>query len=51
MATLTLSMPKEFTEAKKKYPDINWNEVVKAGILKRLRELEKFDELKKKGVI
>lgn len=51
MGTFTVSVPKEFLEAKKKYPHINWNEVLKAGILKRLTELKKFEELKRKGVI
>ncbi|MDD4878031.1 MAG: hypothetical protein PHO02_03275 [Candidatus Nanoarchaeia archaeon] len=51
MGTLTVSVPEEFLEAKKKYPHINWNEVLKQGILKRLNELKKFEELKRKGVI
>lgn len=51
MATFTISAPKELERLKKKYPTINWNEVIKRGILKRLEELKKFEELKKKGVI
>ena len=51
MGTLTVSVPEEFLEAKKKYPHVNWNEVLKQGILKRLAELKKFEELKRKGVI
>ncbi len=51
MATLTISAPKELKELKRKYPDVDWNEVMKRGILKRLEELKKFNELKKKGVI
>ena len=46
MATITLSLPKEFEEAKKKFPDVNWNELLKIGILKRLLELKRFRELK-----
>ena len=49
MATITLSLPKEFEEAKKKFPETNWNEVLKRGIFKRLEELEKFEELKRRG--
>ena len=49
MATITVSLPKEFEEAKKKFPETDWNEVLKAGILKRLEELKKFEELKKRG--
>jgi len=51
MSTITLSLPKEFEEAKKKFPEVNWNELLKAGILKRLTELKRFEELKKKGKI
>ena len=51
MATFTISMPKEFERMKKERSDINWNEVLKQGILKRLKELQKFEELKKKGVL
>ena len=51
MATITLSTSKEFDEMRKKFPEINWNAVMKRGILKRLAELKKFEELKKKGVI
>jgi len=51
MATLTISLPEGFEAAKKRFPTINWNEVLKQGILKRLGELKKFEELKKKGVI
>ncbi|MFH1637027.1 MAG: hypothetical protein ABIB71_01215 [Candidatus Woesearchaeota archaeon] len=49
MATITLSMPKAFEEAKKRFPKVNWNEVLKAGLLRRLRELQKFEELKRRG--
>lgn len=51
MATITISMPKEFEETKKRFPKVNWNEVLKAGILKRLEELKKFEELKTGGKI
>ncbi len=51
MPTITLSLPKEFEVAKKRFPDVDWNEVLKDGILKKLEQLEKFEELVKKGVI
>ncbi|MBS3076198.1 hypothetical protein J4481_00455 [Candidatus Pacearchaeota archaeon] len=51
MATITITAPKGFEEAKKKFPHINWNEVLKQGILKRLEELKKFEELKQRGKI
>ena len=49
MTTITVSLPKEFDETKKKFPEVDWNEVIKRGILKRLEELKKFEELKKRG--
>jgi len=49
MATITLSLPKEFELLKKKFPEVNWNEVLKQGILRRLAELKKFEELRKRG--
>ena len=49
MATFTISAPKELHTLKKKYPKVNWNEVMKQGILKKLNELQKFEELQKKG--
>lgn len=51
MATFTISVPKELKKLKKEFPEVNWNEVMKRGILKRLEELKKFEELKSKGEI
>ena len=51
MATFTISAPKELARLQEKYPEINWNEVMKQGILKRLKELQKFEELQKKGTL
>jgi len=51
MASLTVSMPDRFNEIKKEFPDIKWNEVMKAGILKRLDELRKFEEFKHRGAL
>ena len=49
MATITLSLPKEFELVKKRFPEVNWNEILKQGILRRLAELKKFEELMKRG--
>jgi hypothetical protein len=51
MATITISLPQEFEEIRKKYPEMNWNEILKAAILKRLEELKRFEELKSRGKI
>ena len=49
MATITISVPEKYEELKRRYPDVNWNEVLKRGILKRLEELKKFEKLKERG--
>ena len=49
MATITISLPKEFEEIKRKFPEINWNEVLKAAIIKKLKEIEKFQRMIEKG--
>ena len=51
MATITLSMPERYSQAKKEFPDVNWNEVMKASIMKRLSEIKKFEEIKNRGDI
>ncbi|MDI6738535.1 MAG: hypothetical protein QME12_08570 [Nanoarchaeota archaeon] len=52
MATFTVSVPTELLkEAREKFPHINWNEVIKRGLLRRLGELKKFRELKEKGLL
>lgn len=51
MASLTVSTPDRFNEIKKEFPDIKWNEVMKAVILKRLDGLRKFEEFKHRGAL
>lgn len=50
MATLTLSVP-GYEEAKKKFPEVNWNEVLKVRLLRRLEELKQFEALKNEGLL
>lgn len=49
MAIFTISAPRELQDLRKKYPSVDWNEVMKIGILKRLRELQSLEKLKKRG--
>ena len=49
MTTITLSMPERFNKVKEEFPLVDWNEVVKSGIFRRLKELEKFEDIKNKG--
>lgn len=52
MATFTVSVPTELLKkARKEFPHINWNEMIKRGLLRRLGELKKFEELKAKGML
>lgn len=52
MATFTVSVPTELLkEAREKFPHIDWNEMIKRGLLRRLDELKKFRELKEKGML
>lgn len=51
MATITITAPEGFEGAKRKFPHVNWNEVLKKGILQRLEELKKFEQLKREGKI
>lgn len=51
MKRFTVSIPKELKEELDKISEVNWPEVAKQGVLKRLAELEKFEELKNRGLI
>ncbi|MFH0875606.1 MAG: hypothetical protein V1859_06725 [archaeon] len=52
MPKMTVSVPDELlSKFKREHPDINVAEVVRSGIIRRVEELEKYEELKKKGVI
>lgn len=52
MPKMTVSVPDELLEKlRKSRPEINWAEVVRGSIIKKIEELEKFEELKRKGVL
>ena len=51
MPTFTVSITKELKKRIDEHPEINWAEVVRRGIIKKVEELEKFEELKMKGAI
>jgi hypothetical protein len=51
MKRLTISVPEELKAKLDRLPEVNWPEVVKRGIINRLVQLEKFEELVRKGVI
>jgi len=49
MAKLTLSVPKELKDRLDKMPEVNWSEVIRAGIEKKVKQLEKFEQLVNRG--
>jgi len=51
MKRFTISIPKELKERLDKRPDVNWAEVAKEGVVEKLKQLVKFEELVNKGVI
>ena len=52
MPKMTVHVPdKLLAGLKQSFPDTNWAAVVRRGIAKKVEELEKFEELRKKGLI
>jgi predicted CopG family antitoxin len=52
MPKMTVSVPDELLKKlRKSHPEISWAEVVRRGIIRKVEELEKMEELKSKGMI
>jgi hypothetical protein len=51
MATFTISIPEDLKKRIDEHPDINWPEYLKKRFEIRIRELNKFEELKNSGKI
>ena len=49
MARFTISVPKEWKNEMNELSHINWPEVAKSAVLKKLDQLKKFDKIMKKG--
>jgi len=49
MPMVTISIPKNLKEEMKKYPEINWSELLKQRMKKRAIALQKFDQKRKKS--
>lgn len=49
MATLTLSIPDELKAKLDAQPDINWSEYLKARLVVRLQELQRFENIRRAG--
>ena len=51
MATITLSVSDEFKKKMDSLPHIKWPEVFRSVIIRKVRQLKKFEELVKRGEI
>ena len=51
MPTITISLPKELKERLDKRKDVNWAEVFRRAIEKKVKYLEEFETLKTSGVL
>jgi hypothetical protein len=49
MTSLTLSVTKELRKKMNQFPEINWSEIARQAIIKRLGLLEKMDKLLSKS--
>lgn len=49
MPILTLSFPPELKKRMDAHPEVNWQEVLRAGIERRARQLLKFQEMVRRG--
>ncbi len=47
MVSLTLSIPEDLKREMDKFPEINWSEIARASIKKRIEILHKFREFTK----
>lgn len=51
MATFTVSIPEDLKKRIDEYPEINWVEYLKKKFETRVKELQKFENLKNSGRI
>jgi hypothetical protein len=49
MKRYTVSVPKDLKDEMDMFPDVNWPEIAKTAVLNKLKQLQKFDELVRKG--
>ena len=51
MTTFTLSIPDTLKHKIDRHPEINWPEYLKQRLMIRLRELQKFEQLRSQGKV
>ncbi|MBU0757543.1 MAG: hypothetical protein KKF44_05735 [Nanoarchaeota archaeon] len=47
MVSITLSVPEDTRNLMKKFPEMNWSGFVRNKIIEKVRNLEKFEDMKK----
>ncbi|MEK6952683.1 MAG: hypothetical protein AABX29_06745 [Nanoarchaeota archaeon] len=51
MATVTLSIPEEMKRLMDAMPEIKWSEVFRNIIIRKVKQLEKFEKMVERGEI
>ena len=51
MATVTLSIPDDLKKKLDEFPEVKWSEVFRNIIIRKVKQLKKFEELVEKGEI
>lgn len=51
MTSLTLSISKELKKKMEQFPEINWSEIARQAIIKRIELLEKMDKILSKSTL
>ena len=51
MATITLSIPKDLKKRMDAMPEVKWTEILRNIIIKKVRQLKKFEQMVERGEI
>ena len=49
MATVTLSIPDELKKKMDSMPEVKWSEILRNGIIRRVKQLKKFEQMVARG--
>lgn len=49
MPRITLSLPDKLKKRMDSHPDVNWTEIIRKGMHRRIDELKRFEKLKEEG--
>jgi len=51
MATMTVYVPQRLKDTMDAHPEIKWTEIMRRGVLRKLEQVKKFEQLVKEGKI